>query len=109
MTLLTVPVSKPNLLVSDAPEEGSTLSMRCDVASGAGPIQYAWQRETPTGDFTSFAEGSTIITINKVNRSFTGRYRCVASNSISSESSDPIRVDIICKAQLADFQQIEVC
>ncbi|XP_023818677.1 V-set and immunoglobulin domain-containing protein 10-like 2 [Oryzias latipes] len=94
--LTLVPVSKPNLLVTwlDAPEEGSTMSMRCNVATGAGPIQYMWQRDTPTGDFTSFAEGNSII-INKVNRSFTGWYRCVASNSISSESSDPLRVDII--------------
>jgi len=95
----TVPVSKPDLLMSDAsPVEGSTMWMRCNVESGTEPIRYVWQHEAGSGSITTLSQGnSSVITITNVHRNHTGWYRCVAGNYINSESSDQRRLDVICK------------
>ncbi|MEQ2240212.1 hypothetical protein ILYODFUR_012474, partial [Ilyodon furcidens] len=96
--LTLVPVSKPSLLLRDiSPMEGSTIGMQCNVGNGTEPIQYGWQREIQRGNITTFAQGSnsSIITMTNINRSLTGRYRCVGSNFINTESSDWVFYDII--------------
>ncbi|XP_035999000.1 V-set and immunoglobulin domain-containing protein 10-like 2 [Fundulus heteroclitus] len=96
--LTLVPVSKPSLLIRDpSPVEGSTVEMRCNVENGTGPIRYVWQQEIQRGNITIFAQGSnsSIITLTNVNRSYSGRYRCVGSNFINTESSDWVFLDII--------------
>ncbi|XP_075343486.1 V-set and immunoglobulin domain-containing protein 10-like 2 [Odontesthes bonariensis] len=95
--LTLVPVSKPDLLLSDAsPVEGSTLRMHCRVENGTEPIQYVWQHEARSGTVTTLSRGnSTVITITSVDRKHAGRYRCVAGNAINSESSEQLRLDVI--------------
>lgn len=97
--LITVPVSKPYLLMSDAsPVEGSTMWMRCSLENGTGPIQYVWKHETRNGNISVFAEGNTsVINVTNVNRNHTGWYRCVASNAVNSESSNRLWLDTICE------------
>lgn len=94
-----VPVSKPHLLLSDAsPVEGSTMSMRCSLENGTGPIQYVWKHETRKGNISVFAEGNTsVINVTDVNRNHTGWYRCEASNTVNSESSNRLWLDTICE------------
>lgn len=97
--LTTVPVSKPYLLMSDAsPVEGSTMWMRCSLENGTGPIQYVWKHETRNGNISVFAEGNTsVVNVTDVNRNHTGWYRCVASNTVNSESSNRLWLDTICE------------
>lgn len=73
--------------------------MQCNVENGTEPIQYVWQREIERGSITTFAQGSnsSIITMSNVNRSHSGRYRCVGSNFLNTENSDWVFLDIICK------------
>ncbi|XP_027887452.1 V-set and immunoglobulin domain-containing protein 10-like 2 [Xiphophorus couchianus] len=96
--LTLVPVSKPSVLVRDTlPVEGATVKMQCNVENGTEPIQYVWQREIERGSITTFAQGSnsSIITMSNVNRSHSGRYRCVGSNFLNTENSDWVFLDII--------------
>ncbi|XP_072230536.1 V-set and immunoglobulin domain-containing protein 10-like 2 [Leuresthes tenuis] len=92
-----VPVSKPNLLLSDAsPVEGSTMWMRCNLDNGTEPIQYVWQHETHSGNITVFAQSSRgTINVTDVSRNHTGWYRCVASNAVNRESSNRLWLDTI--------------
>ncbi|XP_014900496.1 carcinoembryonic antigen-related cell adhesion molecule 5-like [Poecilia latipinna] len=96
--LTLVPVSKPSVLIRDTlPVEGATVKMHCNVENGTEPIQYVWQREIERGSITTFAQGSNSsnITMSNVNRSHTGRYRCVGSNFLNTENSDWVFLDII--------------
>lgn len=99
VVLATVPVSKPFLLMSDAsPVEGSTMWMRCTLENGTEPIQYEWNHETRSGNITAFARGnSSVINVTDVSRNHSGWYRCVASNSVNSESSNRLWLDTICE------------
>ncbi|KAM4545574.1 V-set and immunoglobulin domain-containing protein 10-like 2 [Odontesthes bonariensis] len=92
-----VPVSKPNLLLSDvSPVEGSTMWMRCSLDNGTEPIQYVWQHETHSGNITVFAQSSRgLINVSDVSRNHTGWYRCVVSNAVNSESSNRLWLDTI--------------
>ncbi|KAM7398001.1 hypothetical protein PAMA_006059 [Pampus argenteus] len=102
-----VPVTKPNLLVSDvSPVEGSTMWMRCNLENGTGPIEYVWQHETRSGNISVFAQSNTsVVNVTNVNRNHTGGYRCVASNAVNSERSNSIWLDIIFGP---DIPQIDV-
>uniref|UniRef100_A0A3B3CJW1 Ig-like domain-containing protein n=1 Tax=Oryzias melastigma TaxID=30732 RepID=A0A3B3CJW1_ORYME len=90
-----VSVSKPILTTRDAPVEGSTIQLGCSVRNGTEPIQYMWQRQTHNGSFFTFSEGNkSIATMTDINRNHTGWYRCVVSNAVNSESSDPFWLDV---------------
>lgn len=72
--------------------------MRCTLENGTEPIQYEWNHETRGGNITAFARGnSSVINVTDVNRNYTGWYRCVASNSVNSESSNRLWLDTICE------------
>ncbi|KAM9729263.1 hemicentin-2-like [Menidia menidia] len=104
--LTLVPVSTPNLLMSDAsPVEGSTLQMHCNVKTGTEPIQYVWQYAVHWGNFTTFAHGSSRVNVTNIERNHTGWYRCVASNAVNSESSDRSWLNITFGP---DYPQIDV-
>lgn len=100
VALATVPVSKPFLLMNDAsPVEGSTMWMRCTLENGTEPVRYEWKHETRNGNITVFARGnSSVINVTDVHRNHTGWYRCVASNSVNSESSNRLWLDTICES-----------
>ncbi|XP_072230537.1 V-set and immunoglobulin domain-containing protein 10-like 2 [Leuresthes tenuis] len=95
--LTLAPVSKPDLLMSDAsPVEGSSMWLRCSVEKGTEPIQYVLQHEAGGGSITTLSQGnSTAVTITNVDRNHTGWYRCVAGNHINSESSDRLRLEVV--------------
>ncbi|XP_023817954.1 V-set and immunoglobulin domain-containing protein 10-like 2 [Oryzias latipes] len=92
-----VPVSKPNLLLSDAsPVEGSTMWMRCILENGTEPIKYMWQHETRNGNITVIAQGSSsIVNMTDVSRNHTGWYRCIATNAVNTDSSNRLWLDTI--------------
>uniref|UniRef100_A0A8C8E180 Uncharacterized protein n=1 Tax=Oryzias sinensis TaxID=183150 RepID=A0A8C8E180_9TELE len=90
-----VSVSKPILTLRDFPVEGSTIRMICSVKNGTEPIQYMWQRQSLNGNFSTFSEGNqSFILMTYINRNHTGWYRCVVSNVVNTESSDPFWLDI---------------
>ncbi|XP_022072060.2 V-set and immunoglobulin domain-containing protein 10-like 2 [Acanthochromis polyacanthus] len=95
--VVRVPIRNPELSISDvSPVEGSTVHMRCNLENGTGPIVYKWQHESSFGDITDFAQGnSSAINVTNVNRNHTGRYRCVASNAVNSESSSWVKLETI--------------
>ena len=107
VALATVPVSKPVLLMSDAsPVEGSTMWMRCSLDNGTEPVHYEWSHESRSGNTTVFAQGnSSAINVTDVSRKHTGWYRCLASNSVNSESSNRLWLDTICEQPVNGFKK----
>uniref|UniRef100_A0A8C7I509 Ig-like domain-containing protein n=1 Tax=Oncorhynchus kisutch TaxID=8019 RepID=A0A8C7I509_ONCKI len=102
-----VPVSKPNILLSDAsPAEGSLVWLRCGLENGTEPLYFLWEYETYSGLVSIVSEGnSSMFNMAEVNRNNTGWYQCWARNQVNQERSDRIRLDIIFGP---DIPQIDV-
>uniref|UniRef100_A0A673N525 Ig-like domain-containing protein n=1 Tax=Sinocyclocheilus rhinocerous TaxID=307959 RepID=A0A673N525_9TELE len=51
---LTVPVTKPYIVMSDSsPVEGTSVTMRCGLENGTGPINYIWEQESRESQLTT--------------------------------------------------------
>lgn len=102
---LTVPVSKPYILLSDSsPVEGVSVWMRCGLENGTGPIHYVWEQENHSGQVSILAESdSDLINITSVSRNQTGWFRCLARNEVNQQSGDRIWLDVICEWELGQY------
>uniref|UniRef100_A0A9J8CPT8 Ig-like domain-containing protein n=1 Tax=Cyprinus carpio carpio TaxID=630221 RepID=A0A9J8CPT8_CYPCA len=88
---LTVPVTKPYIVMSDSsPVEGTSVTMRCGLENGTGPINYIWEQESRESQLTTVAEiyDDNQLNVTDVNRNHTGWYRCIASNQVNQQRSD---------------------
>ena len=108
-----VPISKPDCcIVADQPEiilhpENHTISERDNVtlscnATGSPEPTMSWTRNgfpvnTSNNSSISFSEDKKLLTITNVNRTDSGEYRCVANNSIGSDTSNVATLDVQCK------------
>uniref|UniRef100_A0A8C1M630 Ig-like domain-containing protein n=1 Tax=Cyprinus carpio TaxID=7962 RepID=A0A8C1M630_CYPCA len=104
---LTVPVTKPYIVMSDSsPVEGTSVTMRCGLENGTGPINYIWEQESRESQLTTVAEiyDDNQLNVTDVNRNHTGWYRCIASNQVNQQRSDRqnlmhhITVSLLCQA-----------
>ncbi|XP_051536307.1 V-set and immunoglobulin domain-containing protein 10-like 2 [Myxocyprinus asiaticus] len=103
-----VPVTKPYILMSDpSPVEGTSVTMRCGMENGTGPIDYIWEQESREGHFTTMAKSNdnNLFNVTEITRNHTGWYRCIASNQVNEQRSDRIWLDIIFGP---DLPQIDV-
>uniref|UniRef100_A0A671RL34 Ig-like domain-containing protein n=1 Tax=Sinocyclocheilus anshuiensis TaxID=1608454 RepID=A0A671RL34_9TELE len=111
---LTVPVTKPYIVMSDSsPVEGTSVTMRCGLENGTGPINYIWEQESRESQLTTVAEiyDDNRLNVTDVNRNHTGWYRCIAINQVNQQRSDRVWLDTICKRLLnigPDQPQIDV-
>uniref|UniRef100_A0A672S778 Ig-like domain-containing protein n=1 Tax=Sinocyclocheilus grahami TaxID=75366 RepID=A0A672S778_SINGR len=111
---LTVPVTKPYIVMSDSsPVEGTSVTMRCGLENGTGPINYKWEQESRESQLTTVAEiyDDNRLNVTDVNRNHTGWYRCIAINQVNQQRSDRVWLDTICKRLLnigPDQPQIDV-
>ncbi|ROL47584.1 V-set and immunoglobulin domain-containing protein 10-like 2 [Anabarilius grahami] len=93
-----VPVTKPYIVMSDSsPVEGTSVTLRCGLENGTGPINYIWEQESRESQLTIMAEiyDDNRFNVTDVNRNHTGWYRCLASNQVNQQRSDRIWLDII--------------
>ncbi|XP_063058343.1 hemicentin-1 [Engraulis encrasicolus] len=93
-----VPVTRPYIVLSDSsPKENHQMWMRCGLENGTGPVTYMWEHTSPLYNTTGImAQGTnSLVNITKVNRNFTGWYRCLARNQVNQASSDRTWLDII--------------
>ncbi|XP_070990900.1 V-set and immunoglobulin domain-containing protein 10-like 2 [Oncorhynchus clarkii lewisi] len=92
-----VPVSKPNILLSDAsPAEGSSVWLRCGLENGTEPLFFMWEHETYNGLVSTISQGNRrVFNMTEVTRNQTGWYRCGARNQVNQEQSNSIWLDII--------------
>ena len=84
--------------------EGSSVSLSCNAAGNPEPT-ISW-----TKDGSPISNNSRIsspreknLTITNVNRTDSGEYRCVASNSLGSDTSNAATVDVQCKYSMTDL------
>ncbi|XP_043997445.1 V-set and immunoglobulin domain-containing protein 10-like 2 [Gambusia affinis] len=90
-----VPVSKPYLVMSEAsPIEGSSIWMNCSVENGSEPLQYKWQHKTLNENISDLSQNSSIITVTRINRNYTGWYHCEVSNAVNNETSDRLLINV---------------
>ncbi|XP_070296585.1 V-set and immunoglobulin domain-containing protein 10-like 2, partial [Salvelinus sp. IW2-2015] len=102
-----IPVSKPNILLSDAsPAEGSSVWLRCGLENGTEPLFFMWEHETYNGLVSTIYQGNRrVFNMTEVTRNQTGWYRCGARNQVNQEQSNSIWLDIIFGP---DIPQIDV-
>ncbi|KAF4075505.1 hypothetical protein AMELA_G00235180 [Ameiurus melas] len=85
--LLTVLAQKP--VVSIEPrsvtvvKQDDTVSFRCQVTSGAQPVQLEWKRSNnqPLADNVKVGPDGSVLTIVSAHTGNQGQYRCVATNA----------------------------
>ena len=99
-------------IISDQPEitvhpqtvakpEGDNVTLSCNAT--ANPIAtISWTRNgspvnTTINSKISFSEDNKQLTITDVNRTDSGEYRCVASNSLGNDTSNVATLDVQCK------------
>ena len=97
-------------LVTDPPEitvhpeagpktEGKEVVLSCDADGNPVPI-ISWTRDgslvNTSGRF-SFSADKRQLTITNVNRTDSGKYRCVASNKLGNDTSNVATLDVQCK------------
>ena len=80
-------------------EEGSNLTLFCNATGNPIPI-ILWTKDgSPINNNSRirFSIHNKLLTISNVNRTDSGRYRCVANNSLGNDTSNVATVDIQCK------------
>ena len=69
-------------------------------AAGAEPLSYKWELQTECGGWQSCdVEGfpganSSILTIPSVQKSNEGSYRCVISNIVDTQTTEPVKLSV---------------
>ena len=77
------------------------MTLSCNTTGNPLPT-ISWTKhespvDTSNNSRTSFSEDKKQLTITNVNRTDSGAYRCVASNSLGNDTSDAAILDIQCK------------
>ena len=78
--------------------EGDNLTLSCNATGNPVPT-ISWTRDGSPVDSSkiSFSANKTQLTITHVNRTDSGEYRCVASNSLGNATSNAATLDVQCK------------
>ena len=98
------------MLFSDQPEitahpqnvevrEGNNVTLSCNATGNPEPT-ISWTKDgSPinSNSRNSFSADNKQLTITNVNRTDSGEYRCVASNSVGKKTSNAATVDVKCK------------
>ncbi|XP_026990005.2 titin-like isoform X1 [Tachysurus fulvidraco] len=97
MSPVSVPVSKPYIILSDSsPLEGTSVWIRCVLENGTDPIYYLWEQESRSDLVTTLAKSnSCLINITWVTRNHSGWIRCLAKNEVNEQRSDQMWLDVI--------------
>ncbi|XP_020610523.1 roundabout homolog 1-like [Orbicella faveolata] len=84
---------------AETKSEGENVTLSCKADGNPVPT-ISWTRNgSPVGQSgrISFSADKKQLTITHVNRTDSGEFRCVASNSLGNDTSDASTVDIQCK------------
>ena len=81
--------------------EGVDVTFSCNATGNPKPT-ISWSRSgspvhTSNNSRFSFSEGKKELTITNVNRTDSGKYQCVASNSLGNDTSDAATLNVQCK------------
>uniref|UniRef100_A0A668ACP9 Ig-like domain-containing protein n=1 Tax=Myripristis murdjan TaxID=586833 RepID=A0A668ACP9_9TELE len=72
--------------------QGESVSFRCQVASGAQPVQLEWRKVSNQAlpDNAKIGPDGSVLTIANARPGNQGQYRCVASNSAGRSSTTAV-------------------
>ena len=70
--------------------EGDNVTLYCN-ASGTPEPSVVWSKED-----SGFSKGGTILTLNNINRTNSGKYKCEASN-VCKNSSESLLLNVECE------------
>ena len=94
---------KPDITVhpkAQAATEGNNATFTCNAIGNPVPT-ISWTINGSSVDASnnsriSFSEGKKQLTITNVNRTDSGEYQCVASNSLGNDTSNTATLDVQC-------------
>ena len=77
------------------------MTLTCNATGNPNPA-ISWTKngsrvDTSNNSRISFSEEKKQLTITNVNRTDSGKYRCVASNSVGNATSSVATLDVHCK------------
>ena len=81
--------------------EGDNLTLSCNATANPAPT-ISWTRDgspvnTTNNSRISLSDDNKQLTITNVNRTDSGKYRCVASNKFGNDTSSVVTLDVQCK------------
>ena len=88
--------------------EGENITLHCNATGNPLPT-LSWTKdgsEISNNPRISFSEDKNQLTITKAERVDSGAYRCVASNSLGSNTSDAAVVNVQCKYRGAFMRKL---
>ena len=95
--------------------EGSNLTLSCNATGNPVPT-ISWSRDgslVNTGGRISFLDDKKQLIITNVDRTDSGKYRCVVENSVGNDTSDAATLNVQCKFNISLFfsstKQLEYC
>ena len=106
MSLLSV-ADQPKIKVHPKAEtttEGNNLILFCNATGNPVPT-VSWTKDgspISSNSRISLSDDNKQLTITNVNRTDSGEYRCVASNSLGNDTSSAATVDVLCKYSMTD-------
>jgi len=102
---LTVSIISSSLTLVQSPppyqfvEVGSRVQFQVQVSGAAGALNYEWSRDTGNGVYTPVGFNSAFLTLNEVDFSDAGLYRCTISDVQAVVQTPPAQLVVV--AQLA--------
>ena len=76
------------------------MTLSCNATGNPVPTISSWNKDgsaTISNFRISLSADNKQLTITNVNRTDSGEYRCVASNSLGNDTSSAATVDVLCK------------
>ena len=91
---------------NETKKEGENVTLSCDASGNPMPTTFSWtvNESAVTEDGRiSLSSDKKRLTITNVIRGDSGQYRCVASNSVGSVTSNAATLNVQCKNTFTSY------
>ena len=91
---------------NETKKEGENVTLSCDASGNPVPTTLSWTvngSAATVGGRISLSQDNKQLTITNVTRGDSGQYRCVATNSVGSVTSNAATLNVQCKDTLTCY------
>ena len=91
---------------NETKKEGENVTLFCDASGNPMPTTFAWTvngSAVTVGGRISLSQDDKQLSITNVTRGDSGQYRCVATNSVGSVTSNAATLNVQCKNAFTSY------